>query len=860
MINIKKTLSFVAVLLLLGTIMVIASQTRALTYQELTRSGQVMGETNYRPVKLTSSSNQSLTVTATPQSFENGKWTYKFDWVRTRNVKGSIYITLKSNKSVKILKLDTAAKSGSQTAQLDPLTAYRFEFYSQVSGKGTVLLRKFFTTMEMPVIDAFDPLPPDPVDLPAPANASNTVTITDKSGQAQTNYPVQIGRPFKQGEIKDYPGVSVDGKGVLTQADVKNRWSDGSVKFAILSFILPSLPANGSVTLTFSNQTTGNNTPLSKEAMLGANFNFDAQIKLASNGSTKTVSAREMLNAGDYTVWTSGPVATTIILADHSTERKYDMGFDSYKSFRPVFEAVFWPATKQVRVRYIGENSNTKTLQDIKYDLSLTLGQSSPQTVYSRTNLVHLMMTRWTKTFWLNQTPEQKINIDNNLAYLEQTNFFPAYDTSVKVPETAIADSYSRWLKTPRDLYESGGWTKYMPTTGGRADIGPFTTWTARWLYTGDWRDREVALGMADLAGSWRLNVREGNADKKIDKSQTVSGLGLPISIYAYPNLWLPDNNGSYKQLALSDPTIVTNASEYPTHSYGWVSDSAHQPDPFFAQYVLTGDHWYLEEIQMWASASAVTICSGSATWCRGPNMAAIYEQVRGEAWMLRGRVYAAYLTPDSSPVLKGFYTQLVNDAIAFWEGKYGITGTPFQNTAEWKWANANVLVNPNPLHFWALGSTPPWAHYFLLIMLGMAKEKGFAVGPVLNFASSVLTKQVTAANYNPYNIASYAIIVQDESGVPYSSWEQVQTANVALGNMKSSGNFAVTGSGAYYSIVATAASSYLTGLPDGLTTWNFLRKNVKEAALKNDPSVPNWYKAFFDGSGEIDWNIIPRQ
>ena len=201
-----------------------------------------------------------------------------------------------------------------------------------------------------------------------------------------------------------------------------------------------------------------------------------------------------------------------------------------------------------------------------------------------------------------------------------------------------------------------------------------------------------------------------------------------------------------------------------------------------------------------------------------------------------------------------------MNDAIAFWEGKYGITGTPFQNTAEWKWANANVLVNPNPLHFWALGSTPPWAHYFLLIMLGMAKEKGFAVGPVLNFASSVLTKQVTAANYNPYNIASYAIIVQDESGVPYSSWEQVQTANVALGNMKSSGNFAVTGSGAYYSIVATAASSYLTGLPDGLTTWNFLRKNVKEAALKNDPSVPNWYKAFFDGSGEIDWNIIPRQ
>ncbi len=781
--------------------------------------------------------------------------------MRVKNARGSIYITLKSNKSVKIVKLDTAAKTGTQTAQLDPLTAYRFEFYSQTGGQGIVLLRKFFTTMETPTIDAYDPLPPDPVGQPGSADASNTVTISDKSGNAQTNYPVQIGRPFKQGEIKDYPAVSVGGKAVFTQADVKNRWADGSVKFAILSFILPSLPANSSVILTFSNQSTGNNTPLSKETMLSANFNFDAQIKITSNGSAKTVSAREMLNAGDYTVWTSGPVATTIILADHSSNRKYDMGFDSYKSFRPVFEAVFWPATKQVRVRYIGENSNTQTLQDIQYDLNLTLGKSSPQAVYSKSGLMHPMLTRWTKVYWINQAPEQKINIDNNLAYLGQTGYFPAFDTSVKVPDAAVESDYSNWLKNPHDMYDSGGWTKYMPTTGGRSDIAPFTNWTMRWLYSGDWRAREVALGMGDLAGAWRLHAREGNPSKKINKSQTVSGLGLPISVYAYPTTWLPDNNGSYGQLALPNAVKITESQ------YGWVADNAHQPDPFFAEYILTGDHWYLEEAQMWAGMSALANCPGAASWCRGPGMAGLQDQVRGDAWAFRNRMNAALATPDDMTSLKDFYNQMTEDVLAFWEGKAGITGTKFQNTAEWKWANANTasVQRSNPLHFWSGGGDgfpyqhAPWQQYYFLTILGMARDRGFAAGPMFDYLSPMLTKQINTSGYNPYNLASYAIWTTDAKGNWYSTWPQLQAANLADGRMFSSGDFSVTNAGAYYPVLALSASSFMTKTADGLAAWNFLNSNLKQAALKNLPSVPNWYKSYFDGTGEIDWNIIPR-
>ena len=61
-----------------------------------------------------------------------------------------------------------------------------------------------------------------------------------------------------------------------------------------------------------------------------------------------------MLRNGDFIYWTQGPIASTIILADH-TGRKYDMGFDQYRPFRPIFHATFWPALNKIRVRFIGE-------------------------------------------------------------------------------------------------------------------------------------------------------------------------------------------------------------------------------------------------------------------------------------------------------------------------------------------------------------------------------------------------------------------------------------------------------------------------------------------------------------------------
>jgi hypothetical protein len=88
----------------------------------------------------------------------------------------------------------------------------------------------------------------------------NSITLSLPTGTA-TNYPFQFGRVFKQGVIANYPQVLVGGSAQTTQADVKNRWPDGSVKFAVISCIIPSL-STSNTTITFQNQASSNSTPV----------------------------------------------------------------------------------------------------------------------------------------------------------------------------------------------------------------------------------------------------------------------------------------------------------------------------------------------------------------------------------------------------------------------------------------------------------------------------------------------------------------------------------------------------------------------------------------------------------------------
>src|SRR5580693_6762273 len=133
------------------------------------------------------------------------------------------------------------------------------------------------------------------------AQTPNSITITDQSGNLQSNRPFTISRVFARSDIPHFAQASINGSTVPTQCDVKTRWPDGSVQHAMVSF-LATLPANGSITVNFVDQPSGNNTGQMASAALLA-FNWGAEIDV-TNGTTLTANARKIVtdwsgNSGD---------------------------------------------------------------------------------------------------------------------------------------------------------------------------------------------------------------------------------------------------------------------------------------------------------------------------------------------------------------------------------------------------------------------------------------------------------------------------------------------------------------------------------------------------------------------------------
>ena len=308
----------------------------------------------------------------------------------------------------------------------------------------------------------------------------NSVTIVDTTGSVQSNRPFSISRVFAQGEIASYPQPVIGGQGLATwQSDVKNRWPDGSVKHAIISFT-QTINANASVVVSFVN----NGNPCSAgsqaactsasltttAAMLGPSWMaggtpWNAQMEL-SNGSTLTVNARTMLGnlnigANQIRYWLQGPVVTQVLVEDRSTALSQDIGWDANKSLHPWFVLTFYNGWQGVKVEYIVENCWTTKLQDISYSVVLKAGASQGQ-VYSKPAFTHLARARWHKTFWSGTTPGTA-KIDYNLPYITYSNALPNYDTSKVVSANGIASAVSAFNGTDKgDIMGSGQYQTYF--------------------------------------------------------------------------------------------------------------------------------------------------------------------------------------------------------------------------------------------------------------------------------------------------------------------------------------------------------------------------------------------------------------
>jgi hypothetical protein len=557
---------------------------------------------------------------------------------------------------------------------------------------------------------------------PPPPPAGDDVTISDTSGSGQTNRAVSIPRAFVQGEIADFAQASISGTPLETQCDVKNRWPDGSLKFAVVSFVIPSIPANGSVVVSFSNQGSGNNSGfLAPSDMLSGSYNFDGQIQL-TGAASHNISARTILSAAGScadpgsdpegstsfcTYWLKGPIVTAVILEDKN--RSFDVNTDGGvgNPLHPIFEAWFYPQNGAVQIGYTLEDiwaSTTPSLsaRDQTYNATMTIGNSSPAVVYPATgNIKQQIRTRWHRVFWLNH-PAPPLAVNNNYQYIATTKFFPNWDPSMVVTATTLSSGPSPMGCTPAGYAKAGGhglvntnqsgnfsvgcWPISFDSTGADEAHGPLSTWDIGYLMSQDPNLLTVTTGNADLGNEIPYFYREADAgaghgqffDAPIN---TVKTLGRIISINARTQVSLNDTTTQSCNTNYQTDWINFGGSGQDLSPWGGGElDTTHWGNIAFTAYVSTGQYFYYET-QMMQGAYALAGSIGTRACVNSTGNSALrmgsagywyVDQERGQDWTARENAISAFIAVDGSPE-KAYFEDKLKANVVVWECARGL-------------------------------------------------------------------------------------------------------------------------------------------------------------------------------------------
>jgi hypothetical protein len=706
------------------------------------------------------------------------------------------------------------------------------------------------------------------------AAVANTLTISDVSGVSQTDRVVSVARPFRPGEIWRGVRASVGGRLLVTQTDVKNRWPDGSLKFAVVSFAIPTLPAFASVTVGLEDHAGMDGPPLSQEAMLDPSFDFDATIEMRG-GSIRTVSARRMLAAGHWRYWLRGPVVTTVIIEDRSSERTYDTDFgDGSRALHPIFEASFYPGNRRVEVGYTIENTWTSSvaargMRDLSYSLMLGSGHRAPAVWSAEPRFTHIGKSRWYRRHWIGGAPGD-IHVDHNTAYLVTTHSVPSYDTSLRIADSLVTDKYTAWLQAAVGISGNvdgiGSYRKALSMAGANDWIGLLPTWDTIYLLTMSERMRRISIGNADLAGRIPWHFREADTlagtGRYFDAplTGTVDTHGRVISVNARRTVSLWDLSQS------SDCGNQYRADRINTGAVsgdGWVTSRDHMPEPAYLAYLLTGRYFYLEELQYLAAfivAHRTGCYSNSDAYHRQGHYGYLHDsQLRGDAWGFRTLAYAAFLSPDGTAE-KAYFEDKLRNNIAAWEGEHDIPVSEPSRLPQWTWAQRHLRDprGPSPLGIWQefgpAGVQVPlfvdgriksagggWEEHFLLAALGMARGFGYPTDGLLRFMAKLRVHLLLDPRANPYLMDMYR---WPHKLAATGDWVQTYE-DFTRQYPELPATWAVEGTADHgYGFIALAAMSYLTPYTvdgySGRTAWERYKRE-KPGQDRFATESPKW-------------------
>jgi hypothetical protein len=244
------------------------------------------------------------------------------------------------------------------------------------------------------------------------------------------------------------------------------------------------------------------------------------------------------------------------------------------------------------------------------------------------------------------------------------------------------------------------------------------------------------------LAGSYSAHYRDKNT-------------GQPISLIDYPYMTTLGNPGDTKnpgtkQYEAFPQCDTTTACKTPNRH-----DVSHQPAFAYLPYMLTGDHYYLEELQFWGMYNVFSSNPGYRENVKGLLKP---EQVRGQAWGLRTLVQAAYITPDNDR-LKEHFNRILDSNLDWYNAEY---------TDNMSANKLGIIVNGYSIVYSNGRGMAPWMDDFFTSAVGHAHDLGFAKATkLLQWKADYPIQRMVGKDACYIRGAMYSMIVRDSATSP---------------------------------------------------------------------------------------------
>jgi len=488
---------------------------------------------------------------------------------------------------------------------------------------------------------------------------------------------------------------------LLTQTDVKTRWPDGSIRFAVVT--VNALTA-GSYAITAAPVASGAFTPALPTASVALTI-----------GTVNYTAALPSTSSTD--LWLSGALAyegRTVIAPVSSADGS------AHPFLRVIFDTrVYGDGSGRVDVTV--ENVLDKTgATTVSYNATITV---NGQTAFTKAGVQHYYLTRWRKMFAFGPTAAAAITPD--IAPFNAANALPPY-------LSLIANLVSSPTGVNYDILQAGALDTNMPDHSGRQEIAPYPDWTARYLVYKNQTQRAFVLANGDLSGSWPVHVREAENSLK-----TGVGPERLVSLDQRPTLWYDARaqGSGYDYVHGTPLPIVEYGSTTPGPGQSpLIPDNAHQPSIAYVPYLLTGDRYYAEEMAFWANYGMIRTYNGDGV--RGSQGVLAYNETRGYGWSLRNIVDAAAYYPGSA--VRTYLTQKVTSNLT-WLDNYANAQSATANPFRILW----IGKRPDGNQYIAL-----WEQNYLAYAIDHAYKQGFAGG--LAHRDAIAKFQLTLFNSDP--------------------------------------------------------------------------------------------------------------